>query len=153
MRHIFSLAETQAGGRLSGAKSKKLRLGLFSLTLEQRRDNSSRGGRTQGPIQGRQNVETGQLDRIRELPQTKLAQSVAGKINGKATGLKYGPLVDMDKVRTLEGCQKGQLIGGPKSRHVRWHVKRKLFNLACEYCLAAIERKESWGVIVQEPGF
>lgn len=150
MPREFTKQAQIAGGRKQGTISKVKKLGIFSLTPEQRHEASVAGGKTQGPITGRSNVLSGQLDRIRALPQTKAAQSAAGKIAGKVTGLKYGPLVNMDLVRTKEGCRKGQLLGGPKSRHVRWHVNRQKFNPVCEFCLAAIERKENWGVPVSD---
>jgi hypothetical protein len=145
MRHIFSLAETQAGGRLSGAKSKKkFKLGIFSLTPEQQLAASRKGGITQGNIQGAKNRDSGQLDRIRELPQTKLAQSVAGKINGKATGLKYGPLADMNAIKTPESLSLCQKNGGDKSRHVRHHSNRGRGYWKPEWCVFCAEeiRKE-----------
>jgi hypothetical protein len=66
-------------------------------------------------------------------------------------GRLQGPNVDWEKVRTTESCKKGQEAGGDKSRHVRWHVNRRVFNLACEFCLEAIARKENWGITVYEP--
>jgi hypothetical protein len=151
MRHQFSKAESRLGGKIAGTKTAELKVGIHGIPPKQHRENSARGGLTQGPIQGRRNVESGQLDRIRELPQTKQAQSLVGKRNGRALGLKYGPLVDMDKVRTTEGCRKGQIVGGPLSRHSRWHVNRNIFNFKCEYCLVEIERKENWGIPVMDP--
>jgi hypothetical protein len=150
-RHIFSLAETQAGGRLSGAESKKLKLGIFSLTPEQQLAASRKGGITQGNIQGAKNRDSGQLDRIRELPQTKLAQSVAGKINGKATGLKYGPLVDMSRVRTKAGCKLGAARGGPLSRCKRWHENRGYFSLKCRVCQERLAA--TWGISLMDKEF
>jgi hypothetical protein len=151
MRHQFSKAESRLGGKIAGSRSAELKLGIHAISPEQRRENSSRGGLTQGPIQGRQNVESGQLDRIRELPRTKEAQSRVGRRTGRALGLKYGPLADMNAIKTPESLSLGQKNGGPKSRHVRWHVNRKIFNFKCEYCLAAIERKENWGIPVMDP--
>lgn len=144
MRHKFSKEEQIVGGKISGTRSAELKIGIHAISPKQHRENSARGGRKQGPIQGRQNVATGQLDRIRNLPQTKAAQSAAGKITGKRMGLIQGPLNDMDKIRTVEGCKKGAVIGGPIGRHVRHHINRgrKFWKPEwCVYCAEAIQKE------------
>jgi len=134
-RHIFSPEETRAAGRISGRRSRENKTGMFSLSPEQRRQNSSLGGKIQGPITGAANVASGQLDRIRELPQTKAAQSAVGKRTGRALGLKYGPLSDMSRIKTPDSLK----LGGQNStgRHVRHHVNRRLFNPLCSLCMEA----------------
>ncbi len=153
MRHQFSKNESSAGGKISGTRTAELKQGIHGISPEQRLENSIRGGRTQGPIQGQLNVLSGQIERMQELPQTKIGRSLAGKRTGRALGLKYGPLADMNAIKTPESLSQGQKNGGPKSRHVRWHINRGIRNFKCSYCLAEIEKEEGWGIVVQEPGF
>lgn len=141
-RYVFSEKDQVSGGRVAGAKSLAEGTGLFSMTPEQRHAASVAGGKTQGLITGRQMVESGQLERIRNLPQTKAAQSEVGKRTGRAVGLKYGPLVDFSKIKTPESLSLGGI--NSSGRHVRHHVNKQRLNLACPLCVAAKENGESW---------
>jgi len=146
MPRKFTLEQSRAGGRAQGPISKTKGLGIFSIKpgSPEHIENCRKGGITQGNIQGKKNVESGELDRIRNLPQTKAAQSRVGKITGKIYGQIYGPLNDMSKIKTPESLRLGQIRGGLLSRHTRHHVNRKLFNPACPLCAASKERGESW---------
>jgi hypothetical protein len=153
-RHIFSLAETQAGGRLSGAESKKLKLGIFSLTLEQRRENSSLGGKVQGPLQGKLNVKTGQVfEALAAGEDARLAwaRSEVNRQRMRKIGRQRGATVDMSKIRTTEGCKLGAERGGPAGRHARWHRLRLLFNPFCWLCQVAKAAGENWWTAVYVP--
>jgi hypothetical protein len=61
------------GGSITGPKNKELGRGIFALTLEQHRGNSSKAGR--------KNVQSGHLDSLR----TPEHQAVAGRVGGKIT--------------------------------------------------------------------
>jgi hypothetical protein len=154
-RYVFKLEDTRRGGVAAGRITFKRKTGIHSLSItpEQRRENSSRGGITQGNIQGKRNVDSGQMDRMRQLPQTKAAQSLVGKKFGRALGLKYGKLQDMSAIKTPESCKLGQANGGDKSRHVRWHTNREIKKFKCTLCLAEMQKKEGLEIVVQEPGF
>ena len=65
-------------GRKAGLKNKENGTGIFAPGM------ASKGGR----IAGRMAAENGQLDRIRELPQTKRAQRRNGRIQGRIQGRK-----------------------------------------------------------------
>jgi hypothetical protein len=151
MRHQFTKAEQISGGAIVGRKTATLKLGIHGLSPEQRRENSIRGGRIQGVIQGRKNVLSGQMEqmRIASEPQRLVwARSSKNRNRLRELGLIQGPKVDFDKIKTPESLRLGQANGGDKSRHFRWHVNRNIFNFKCGYCLAAIERKENWGIPV-----
>ena len=152
-RHVFSKEETQQGGKIQGVRSRDAKLGFFAITPGSPEDieNRRKGGVTQGNIQGNKNLESGELDRIRLLPQTKEAQSRAGKTIGTMYGKIYGPLADMDKVRTTAGCKLGQKRGGLASRHQRHHFNRKLFNPQCSMCRDAKTRGEHFWTAIYIP--
>ena len=136
-RYRFSHADSVSGGRTAGAKSFSAKTGLFGMTPELRREASSRGGVTQGNIQGPKNRDSGQLERIRiesEPARLRWARSdenreAARKMGLARTGISHFP--------TIEICRLGQKRGGQKSRHVRHHLNRKLFNPLCPLCQEA----------------
>ena len=139
-----------AGGKIQGARSRDAKTGIHGLSEAERLENCRKGGLVQGPIQGKKGVESGHLERIRNLPQTKIAQRRAGLAAVKRI-YDSGYRGDPTGIATTASRKKGAEIGGPIGRHVRWHVNRGIFNLACELCLVAIEKHESWGFVVQEP--
>jgi hypothetical protein len=151
----FTRADAAAGGRVAGAKTLAEGTGIHGQTPEQRRDASVKGGLTQGPIQGKKNAEPGgQLDETRALPQSvkarlEWATSAENRNNARQMGRLQGPTVDFSKIKTAASLS----LGGVNStgRHVRWHVNRRIFNLACPFCLEAIARKENWGIPVEDP--
>jgi hypothetical protein len=146
----FTKAAQIAGGKIQGARSRDAKTGIHGLSEAERLANCRKGGLVQGPIQGKKLVESGHLERIRNLPQTKIAQRRVGLAAVKRI-YDSGYRGDPTGIATKESRKKGAEIGGPRGRHVRWHVNRGIFNLACELCLAAIEKHESWGFAVQEP--
>jgi len=72
-------------------------------------------------IGGRKNAESGLMDRIR----TKESCRKGGLIGGRTLGRRA---VDSGLLARI------QVIGGRTSAHVRWHTKRSIVSLACEYC-------------------
>jgi hypothetical protein len=65
MRHQFTKAEQIAGGKISGTNTSELNVGIHGIPPKQHRENSIRGGRVQGVIQGRKNILSGQMERMR----------------------------------------------------------------------------------------
>jgi hypothetical protein len=114
--------------------------------------HSGIGGRIGGPIGGRMVVESGQLERIRNLPQTKAAQREAGRKNVESghmerirnlpqakaaqreAGKKAGRIAvesgHLDRVRTKESCSEG----GRAANHNRWHANKGIEKVGCRYC-------------------
>jgi hypothetical protein len=120
-RYVFQKKDQIAGGRIQGVRNRDAKLGFFAQTPD--------------------SVEA----------RLAYARSPEHRERVRLLGKKFGPDADMDKVRTIAGCKKGAAVGGPIGRHVRWHVNRRVFNLACKFCLEAIARKENWGIEVFEP--
>jgi hypothetical protein len=139
-----------AGGKIQGARSRDAKTGIHGLSEAERLENCRKGGLVQGPIQGKKLVESGHLERIRNLPQTKIALRRVGLAAVKRI-YDSGYRGDPTGIATTESRKKGAEIGGPIGRHVRWHVNRGMFNLKCDHCLAALQRKENWGIEIQEP--
>ena len=151
MPRKFSKEAQIAGGKIQGVKSRDSKTGIHGLSEAERRENSRKGGLVTGPILGKRNVESGQLERIRNSPEAVAgrlawARSSENKKRCAEMGRLQGANVDWEKVRTTKSCKKGQEAGGDKSRHVRWHLNRRVFNLGCSFCLEAIARKENWGI-------
>lgn len=46
-----------------------------------------------------------------------------------------GPINLNKRIATPKSRRNGQAIGGPISRHVRWHVNREIQNPKCELCM------------------
>ena len=67
MRYKFTKDDQVAGGKIQGVRSRDSKTGFFAITPGSPEDieNRRKGGITQGNIQGRKNVESGELDRIR----------------------------------------------------------------------------------------
>jgi hypothetical protein len=142
MRHKFSKDEQISGGRIAGTKAAELKIGIHGISPEQRRQNSSRGGVTQGKIQGAANVASGQMEQMRrdsEQARLRWARSEKNRTAARKMGKKYGARVDMNALKTPASLRLGQANGGDKSRHVRWHTNRGIKNFKCSYCLAEFE--------------
>jgi hypothetical protein len=60
------------------------------------------------------------------------ASSDGGKIGGRIA-VESGHLA---RIKTKETSQKGQQMGGDKSRHVRWHINRGIIKLGCVFCIS-----------------
>lgn len=59
------------------------------------------------------------------------ACSDGGKIGGRiATQSGH-----INRIKTVESLKKGQLMGGDKSRHTRWHVNRGIIKSGCSFCM------------------
>ena len=101
---------------------------------------------------GRIAVQRGEMDRIRNLPQTKAAQHEVGRVNGAIQGRKMVQSGQLAYIRTLPqsktGCRLGGHTQGRKNtesghlatvqrigRHIRWHINRGIFSSACVLCL------------------
>src|ERR1700674_759292 len=69
------------------------------------------------------------------------AQSAGGKIAGKDIAERYLSLPGFNHIRTIESTQKGQQMGGDKSRHTRWHVNRNIVKVDCNFCVSEIVEK------------
>src|SRR6266853_6556283 len=76
--------------------------------IEKEKQRLSAIGSKNGRIGGRKTVESGQLDRIRKLPQTKKAQSETGRIVG-CKNVESGQLASL---RTSEHQRNAGRIGG-----------------------------------------
>lgn len=72
---IQAFAKSGVGGRIAG----RIRVESGGLASISTYENRAKGGRVQGAIQGRKNVESGHLFNIR----TKEHQSAAGRISGR----------------------------------------------------------------------
>ena len=57
-----------------------------------------KGGKTQGLVQGKKNVESGHMAKIRNLPQTKEAQKLVGKVQGKKN-VESGQILNLSAAR------------------------------------------------------
>jgi hypothetical protein len=137
------------GGRAAGKITFERKTGFHGMSPELRREAASRGGVTQGNIQGPKNRDSGQLDRIRNLPQTKAAQlewsrSDVNRAAMREIGLIQGPKTDFSRIRTTESCKLGAERGSGPGRHSRWHRKRLLFNPVCPQCKEAKTNGENW---------
>lgn len=106
--------------------------------------DKARGGYTQGPIQGPQNVKSGLWARVVSLggiasgKSKSEAKQKANAKNGKRFGkwsVESGHLADL---RTPEHQSKagrlGGTKGGPAANHLRWHVNRNIVNPKCLLC-------------------
>src|ERR1700730_5734168 len=140
MRHKFTPEQIRQGGRAAGKITFERKTGIHGASPEQRQQNSSLGGKIQGPITGAANVASGQIERIRiESEEARLAwaRSEQNRSAARAMGKKYGKLNSLSEFRTAETCKLGAKIGGPRGRHVRHHLNRRLFNPLCPLCQEA----------------
>ena len=158
MKYIFTKDDQVAGGKIQGVRSRDAKTGIHSIPPDspEHKENSWKGGITQGNIQGVKNRDSGQIEQMSALPQSVKARltwatSEENKEACRKMGSLQGIKVDWARVKTKQSCQKGAEIGGPRGRHVRWHVNRHVFNMSCDLCLEAIARKENWGIEVFEP--
>lgn len=101
---------------------------------------------------GRRAVESGDLDRIRQLPQTKQAQQAAGRkvgqlnvdtghldrvrhlsVKGQIENIRYLPqTIAAQKAVGRKHAENGNLA---KALHIRWHIHRGPLNpMKCDFC-------------------
>jgi len=78
-----------------------------------------------GKIQGRKNVENGHFVRV-----STFESRAKG---GQASGRKKVESGEIYRMVTPQSCSKG----AQAANHLRWHVKRKITDLACGLCFAA----------------
>jgi hypothetical protein len=89
-------------GRINGRKNKENGTGFFAPGM------AAKGGRLGGRISGRKNVESGHLARIRQLPQTKKAQSRNGQKNGRKA-VESGQLMRIARLGGRKNVESGEL--------------------------------------------
>ena len=137
-RHVFTAEECRKGDkRAGGRKSFEDKAGFHGLPEEDKIRNASLAGRARG----------------RKSLEAKLgifSLSADEKLKNAALGGKVGGLARVEKgfsVISDDELQKISTLGA----HRRWHFSRSIFNLECDHCLAAMQRKENWGVAVKEP--
>ncbi len=149
MRYQFSQRDRRRGGIAAGRLTFIAKTGIHGIPAEQRRINSSRGGKTQGAIQGAVNAASGQIARARqagEVPRLLWARSAENRAAARAMGLRQGPKIDMQAIKTPASLKLGQARGGTLSRCVRWHRNRGYYSLNCEICLQ--ELSTAWGILI-----
>ena len=96
-------------------------------------------GLYRGPIQGRKNVESGQLRRVC----TSEVCAKGGRVGGRSRS--EARLVALRNRGFIQGrasvesglLQRISAEGGRAAGHVRWHIKRNLINPDCSYCQEA----------------
>ena len=113
---------------------------LKLLTTEAR----ARGGRTQGLIQGRKNLESGLLASIWSIGGAASGRSKSPKkmaahaANGERFGRWSVESGHLAALRTPEHQSKagraGGKIGGIAANHLRWHINRNIINPSCKLC-------------------
>ena len=144
----------RVGGRISAAKAKENKTGIFSPNFDRKKNGlaavesgqlawmntlpqTKEAQRRNGHNQGRINVESGHLDRIRNLPQSKEAQRRSSRVNGIIAGRKAVESGQLALIRELPQTKEGKA----RYNHVRWHVNRNLTNPACSLCREGIDAK------------
>lgn len=108
------------------------------------------GGRLQGPIQGRKNAESGQIQALGRIQGPKNAEN--GRRLGHIQGRKMAENGQLASIRALPQTKDAQRIvgqknvasghlaqisskGGRSSAHQRQHVKRGVVSQTCEICM------------------
>ena len=120
----ISKAREQGPKNLIGARKRLVELGWYE-ELGRRRVES---GQIQalGRIQGPKNVENGHLARARQLV-NRDCQKAAARISGTRIGKAALESGQLASIQTAENQSKG--------RHVRWHIRREIFDPNCSLCL------------------
>jgi hypothetical protein len=92
-------------------------------------ESRSKGGKTQGVIQGRKNVDSGHIHKLGRIQGRKNAESgrmaEIGKLGGRVS--------QGGKARTeakLKACAENLII----ANHKHWHIRRGITNANCSLC-------------------
>jgi hypothetical protein len=104
-----------------------------------------------GRVSGRQNVESGRLARIGELPQSKEARRNNGRLGASKQAENGIGIFALGFDRSKAGGIGGRkhIESGhwdtvkPFGLHTRWHVKRGITNISCVLCWDQIARKKA----------
>jgi hypothetical protein len=119
--------------------------------FEYKREDKARAGRRRVELHG----QPGTADGLTRGGKTAIAlmtreQIVLGGKSGsrenKAKGGRRSQQL-YGQPSTPEGCAEG----GRHASHNYWHRRRGMFNFRCSYCLLEIEKKNSWGIPVEDP--
>jgi hypothetical protein len=100
------------GPRAGGRSNAKNKTGFCGRTPEKMSEDGRKAGLIQGPIRGRQIVESGEWDRIRNLPQTKEAQRKNGRTQGRKNFKNKTGLFGRTLKQRTEDSRRGGLKSG-----------------------------------------
>lgn len=131
--------------------TKECRLKMRQGALNQKIEDKARGGRTQGLIQGKKNIDSGLWSRIASVGgkasgrSKSLLKQAANARNGERFGKWSVDSGHLANQRTPEHQRLAGKAGGKiavatgqvhQALHIRWHVRKNTINSNCKFCIS-----------------